>query len=75
MASETVGTPIVELIISSSFQRPGCVIEIVDRLRRQAYEQAGKRCRVCGGRGPQWPVEAGEAWDYEDATHTQTLKG
>lgn len=48
----TVGTPIVELIFSSSFQRPGCVIEIADRLRRQAYEQAGKRCRVCGGRGP-----------------------
>lgn len=24
---------------------------------------------------PAWPVEADEAWEYDDATHTQTLKG
>lgn len=46
-----------------------------DVVRRHAYEQAGHRCRVCGGRGPQWPVEADEAWAYDDATLTQTLKG
>lgn len=46
-----------------------------DLVRRQAYAQAGKRCRVCGGRGPRWPVEADEAWEYDDATLTQTLKG
>lgn len=46
-----------------------------DIVRRHAYEQAGNRCRVCGGRGPQWPVEADEAWEYDDATRTQTLKG
>jgi hypothetical protein len=46
-----------------------------DVVRRHAYEAAGNRCRVCGGRGPQWPVEADEAWDYDDETRTQTLKG
>ena len=46
-----------------------------DVVRRHAYEQAGHRCRVCGGRGPQWPVEADEAWAYDDAHRTQTLKG
>ncbi|MGK6321338.1 DUF5710 domain-containing protein [Sphingomonas sp. DT-204] len=45
-----------------------------DVVRRHAYELAGNRCRVCGGRGPQWPVEADEAWEYDDVTHTQTLK-
>lgn len=46
-----------------------------DVVRKHAYETAGHRCRVCGGRGPQWPVEADEAWDYDDQTRTQTLKG
>jgi hypothetical protein len=46
-----------------------------DIVRRHAYAEAGNRCRVCGGRGPKWPVEADEAWDYDDATLTHTLKG
>lgn len=33
MVSETIGTPIVELTFSSSFQRPGCVNETANRLR------------------------------------------
>ena len=46
-----------------------------DVVRKCAYDAAGNRCRVCGGRGPQWPVEANEAWDYDDETRVQTLKG
>ena len=46
-----------------------------DRIRKDAYARAGSRCRVCGGRGPKWPVEADEGWHYDDATRVQTLKG
>lgn len=46
-----------------------------DIVRRHAYEAAGKRCRICGGRGPEWPVEADEAWEYDDEKLTHTLKG
>lgn len=46
-----------------------------DVIRKAAYAASGNRCRVCGGRGPQWPVEADEAWEYNDETRTQTLKG
>lgn len=46
-----------------------------DMIRRAAYAQAGYRCRVCGEKGPDHPVEADEGWAYDDATRTQTLKG
>lgn len=36
-----------------------------DALRRTVYAHAGHRCRVCGGTGPQWPVECNEQWAYE----------
>jgi len=39
-----------------------------DRLRKLAYERAGYRCEVCSGRGPKWPVEAHEVWDYRMPT-------
>lgn len=45
------------------------------RVKRNAYDAAGRRCIVCGGRGPQWPVEADEAWAYDDQASVQTLKG
>lgn len=35
-----------------------------DRLRRDCYDRAGKRCEVCGGRGPKWPVECDEQWEF-----------
>jgi predicted amidophosphoribosyltransferase len=37
--------------------------------------RSGDRCEVCGGRGPQWPVECHEVWGYDDTTHVQTLTG
>lgn len=30
---------------------------------------------VCGGRGQKWPVEADEAWAYDDIANTHTLVG
>lgn len=46
-----------------------------DRLRRQTYRKANYGCQVCGGRGPQWPVECHEIWHYDDANHIQKLMG
>lgn len=46
-----------------------------DIVRRKAYAAAGARCRICGGRGPKWPVEADEGWHYDDVSRVQTLKG
>ena len=46
-----------------------------DRLRKTTAEAAGNKCEVCGGRGPKWPVECHEIWDYDDAAHRQTLLG
>lgn len=46
-----------------------------DLLRKDIYKQAGYKCQICGGKGPKWPVEAHELWDFDDVTHVQTLKG
>lgn len=34
-----------------------------DRIRSQVYEQADRRCEVCGGRGSRHPVECHEVWE------------
>lgn len=44
-------------------------------IRKAAYERSGYRCRVCGGKGPQWPVEADEGWKYKDTERVQVLWG
>jgi hypothetical protein len=44
-----------------------------DRIRRQVYRQADYRCEVCGGRGPEHPVECHEVWRYDDRTRVQAL--
>ncbi len=46
-----------------------------DHLRKNCYRAAGYVCEVCGGKGPKWPVECHEIWDFNDETHTQTLTG
>jgi hypothetical protein len=46
-----------------------------DRLRKTTAHAAGHRCQICGGRGPKWPVECHEIWEYEDQRHVQTLHG
>lgn len=44
-----------------------------DFARSRVYALTGSVCLVCGGRGPQWPVEADEVWRYDDAKGTQSL--
>jgi hypothetical protein len=44
-----------------------------DRIRRQVWRQADYRCEVCGGRGPEHPVECHEMWRYDDRTRVQLL--
>jgi hypothetical protein len=44
-----------------------------DRIRRQVWRQADYRCEVCGGRGPEHPVECHEVWRYDDRTCVQLL--
>jgi hypothetical protein len=44
-----------------------------DRIRRQVYRQADYRCEICGGKGPEHPVECHEVWRYDDRTRVQLL--
>jgi len=46
-----------------------------DRIRRECYRKAGYLCEVCGGKGPKWPVECHEIWEFNDDQKTQTLTG
>lgn len=41
--------------------------------RSTIYALTGSVCLVCGGRGPEWPVEADEVWRYNDDKGIQTL--
>jgi hypothetical protein len=43
------------------------------RIRRMVYRQADYRCEVCGGKGPEHPVECHEVWRYDDRTRVQAL--
>lgn len=44
-----------------------------ERLKRIAFKRAGYWCEICGGRGPQWPVECHERWLYDDLPHIRKL--
>jgi glutaredoxin len=46
-----------------------------DKLRKSSYKKANYKCEICSGKGKKWPVECHEIWEYDDKTHTQTLKG
>ena len=46
-----------------------------DRLRKSVYKAANYRCEVCGGKGPKWPVECHERWEYDESTKVQSLVG
>jgi hypothetical protein len=41
-------------------------------LRRHAYEQAGRRCAICGVTGR---LEAHEIWSFDDSSGVQQLEG
>jgi hypothetical protein len=42
-------------------------------LKKITRKRSASRCEICGGRGPQWPVETHEVWSYDDTTRTQHL--
>lgn len=44
-----------------------------DRLRKIIFSRAGHVCEICGGRGPKWPVECHEVFEYDDERHIQRL--
>ena len=46
-----------------------------ETIKREIYAQARNRCQICGGRGPQWPVECHEIWHYDDEKRVQTRTG
>lgn len=45
-----------------------------DLLRRSVYRRANYLCEICGGRGPNHPIECHEVWRYDEAARTQTLE-
>lgn len=49
--------------------------ETWDRLSRRIYADVNRMCAVCGGRGPKWPVECHELWEYDDEARVQKLVG
>lgn len=46
-----------------------------DRLRRSTYRRAEYACEICGGTGPEHPVECHEKWEYDDKRYVATLVG
>lgn len=45
-----------------------------DTLRRECYAKAEYVCEICGGRGPEHPVECHEVWSYTLKSKTQKLE-
>lgn len=45
--------------------------------KRWSAQRAGRRCEVCGDRGPKWPVECHEQWTYleDERPRVQRLDG
>jgi 5-methylcytosine-specific restriction endonuclease McrA len=46
-----------------------------DLIRKRVYSEAYNICQICGGIGPNHPVECHEIWDYEDSKKLQILEG
>lgn len=44
-----------------------------DRLQREVGIRNSYRCEICGGRGPNHPIEAHEEWSYDDHRQVQRL--
>ena len=47
--------------------------EVWDAIRKQSYREARYRCEICSGRGPKWPVEGHEMWEYSERLQRQRL--
>lgn len=66
----------IELVPSSSWYRnvrSNVSKEEWDRIRKIVFNRAGYICEICGGRGPKWPVECHEVFEYDDERHIQKL--
>ena len=46
-----------------------------NKLKKETALKANNKCEICGGRGPKWPVECHEIWNYNDEKHEQKLEG
>ena len=44
-----------------------------ERLKKITFSRSGYKCEICGGRGPNWPVECHEIFAYNDQQHIQKL--
>ena len=67
----------VELIPRTSWYtnvRSNVSVAEWERLKKIVSERAGRRCEICGGQGPRWPVECHEVFSYDDARHIQRLE-
>lgn len=45
-----------------------------DMIRKQVYSEAYHLCQICGGVGPNHPVEAHEQWNFDDINNIQKLQ-
>ncbi len=58
----------IELVPKSSWYinlRNELNVEDWDKLRKFCYKKAAYKCEICGGKGPKWPIECHEIWEYE----------
>lgn len=46
-----------------------------DKIRKDVYKKANYVCEICGGVGPNHPVEVHEIWEYNDSKYIQKLIG
>lgn len=44
-----------------------------EKIKKHFSVKAKYRCEICGGKGPKWPVECHEIWDYDDKNKIQKL--
>lgn len=43
-----------------------------DKIRKFIYKKNNYKCEICSGRGPKWPVECHEKWDYKNGIQKLT---
>ncbi len=46
-----------------------------NKLKKITSSKANYKCEICGGKGPKWPVECHEIWDFNDSKKLQKLVG
>lgn len=45
-----------------------------DKIKQFTFQAAQRRCEICGGRGPKWPVECHEVWQYTEFPETHHIR-